>query len=89
MTLWWIGNIVLLAVVIPVVLVILRSVIKPAASIKRRSDDLVVVGSSIVRNLDAVHDLLETQRLVGLTGAGIGRYGAALDEIIPEPAPRR
>jgi hypothetical protein len=89
MTLWWIGNIVLLAVVIPVVLVILRSVIKPAASIKRRSDELVVVGSSIVRNLDAVNDLLETQRLVGLTGAGIGRYGVALDEIIPDPVSRR
>ena len=89
MTLWWIGNIVLLAVVIPVVLVILWSVIKPAASIKKRSDELVVVGGSIVRNLDAVNDLLETQRLVGLTGAGIGRYGAALDEIIPEPTSRR
>lgn len=82
MALWWIGNIVLLAVVIPVVLVILRSVIRPAASIKRRSDELVVVGSSISTNLDAVPDLLETQRLVGLTGAGLGRYGAALDEII-------
>lgn len=82
MALWWIGNIVLLAVVIPVVLVILRSVIKPAASIKRHSDELIVVGSSIVTNLDAVYDLLETQRLVGLTGAGLGRYGAALDEIL-------
>jgi hypothetical protein len=82
MALWWIGNAVLLTVVIPVVLVILRSVIKPAASIKRRSDELIAVGGSIVTNLDAVYDLLETQRLVGLTGAGIGRYGAALDEIL-------
>lgn len=82
MTLWWIGNIVLLAVVIPVVILILRSVIKPAASIKSHSDELIVVGSSIVTNLDAVYDLLETQRLVGLTGAGLGRYGAALDEIL-------
>lgn len=82
MALWWIGNIVLLAVVIPVVIVILISVVKPAASIKRRSDDLIVVGGSIVTNLDSVYDLLETQRLVGLTGAGLGRYGAALDEIL-------
>jgi len=89
MTLWWIGNIVLLAVVIPVVLVILRSVIKPAVSIKEHSDEFVTVGGSIVHNLDAVYDLLETQRLVGLTGAGIGRYGAALDQIIPDPASRR
>lgn len=82
MALWWIGNIVLLAVVIPVVIMILISVVKPAASIKRRSDDLTVVGGSIVTNLDSVYDLLETQRLVGLTGAGLGRYGAALDEIL-------
>jgi hypothetical protein len=87
--LWWIGNIVLLAVVVPVVLVILRSVIKPAASIKKRSDELVSTGGSIVHNLDAVYDLLETQRLIGLTGAGIGRYGAALDQIIPDPVSRR
>ena len=89
MTLWWIGNIVLLAVVIPVVLVILWSVIKPALSIKKHSDELVAVGGSIVTNLDAVYDLLETQRLVGLTGTGIGRYGAALDRIIPDPGTRR
>ena len=82
MTLWWIGNIVLLAVVIPVVVVILLSVLRPAVSIKKRSDELVAVGGSILANLDAVQDLLETQRLVGLTGAGIGRYGAALDEIL-------
>jgi uncharacterized protein YqgC (DUF456 family) len=88
MALWWIGNIVLLVIVIPVVLVILRSVIKPAISIKKHSDELVTVGSSIVTNLDAVYDLLETQRLVGLTGAGIGRYGAALDRIIPDPPTR-
>lgn len=82
MTLWWIGNAVLLAVVIPVVVVILLSVIKPAASIKRRMDDLVILGGSIMGNAGAVNDLLETQRLVGMTGAGIDRYGAALDEIL-------
>ena len=82
MTLWWIGNIVLLAVVIPVVVVILRSVIMPAVSIKRRADDLASLGTSIMINADAVKDLLETQRLVGMTGTGIGRYGAALDEIL-------
>ena len=82
MTLWWIGNIVLLVVVTPVVVVILRSVIIPAVSIKRRSDELVSLGTSIMINSDAVKDLLETQRLVGMTGTGIGRYGAALDEIL-------
>ena len=82
MTLWWIGNIVLLAVVIPVVVVILRSVVMPAASIKRRADGLVALGTSIMVNADAVKDLLETQRLVGMTGEGIGRYGRALDEIL-------
>jgi hypothetical protein len=82
MTLWWIGNAVLIAVVIPVVVLILRSVVMPAASIKRRADGLVALGRSIMVNADGVHGLLETQRLVGMTGAGIGRYGAALDEIL-------
>ncbi len=82
MVLWWIGNIVLLLIVIPVVIVILRSVIRPAVSIRRRSEELAAVGGSIVANLDAVNDLLETQRLVGSTAAGLNRYGAALDEIL-------
>ena len=82
MALWWIGNILLLAVVIPVVLLILRSVLKPAASIKAHSDELMKLGRSISMNLDSVHDLLETQRLVEVTGAGLSRYNAALDEIL-------
>jgi hypothetical protein len=82
MTLWWIGNAVLIAVVIPAVVVILLSVIKPAASIKRRADDLVTVSDSIFLNSGAVGDLQETERLVGMTGAGLGRYGAALDRIL-------
>lgn len=82
MTLWWIGNAVLLAVVIPAVVVILLSVVKPAASIKRRTDDLATLSGSIMVNAGAVDDLLETRRLVGMTGAGIGRYGAALEEIL-------
>lgn len=82
MTLWWVGNAVLLAVVIPVVILLLRNVIRQAASIRKRSDELVTVGGSIVTNLDAVQDLAETQRLVGQTGAGLGRYGIALNEIL-------
>lgn len=82
MTLWWIGNIVLLAVVIPVVLVLMFRVLRPALQIKKQSESVAAVGGSIVTHLNGVNDLLETQRLVGETNAGLGRYGAALDRIL-------
>ena len=82
MTLWWIGNILLLAVVIPIVLVLMFRVLRPALQIKKQSESVAAVGGSIVTHLDSVQDLLETQRLVGETNAGLGRYGAALDRIL-------
>jgi hypothetical protein len=82
MTLWWIGNIVLLAVVIPVVLVLMFRVLRPALQIKKQAEGVAAVGTSISTHLDSVHDLVETQRLVGETNAGLGRYGAALDRIL-------
>lgn len=82
MTLWWIGNIVLLLVVVPVVIVLLRRVKKPVEEIKVGSDVLARTSVSLVVLLDAVDHLPKTRELVGQTGAGVARYGAALDEIL-------
>jgi hypothetical protein len=81
MILWWIGNIVLLLVV-PVVIVLLQRVKKPVKEIKAGSDVLAGTSASLVVLLDAVDQLPKTRELVGQTGAGVSRYGAALDEIL-------
>jgi len=82
MTLWWIGNVVLIAVVLPVVVVILRRVLKPVGEIQERADDLVAVGISIEGKLDSVPDLVRSQYQIRQTRRGLERYGAALDEIL-------
>jgi hypothetical protein len=81
MILWWIGNIVLLLVV-PVVIVLLQRVKKPVKEIKAGSDVLAGTSASLVVLLDAVDQLPKTRELVGQTGAGVSRYGVALDEIL-------
>ncbi len=82
MTLWWIGDIVLVAVVIPVVVLILRRVMAPVREIQAHADDLVAVGSSIESKLDSVPDLVRSQYQIRQTRRGLERYGAALDEIL-------
>ncbi|MDQ3629680.1 MAG: hypothetical protein M3417_00075 [Actinomycetota bacterium] len=82
MTLWWIGNIVLIAVVIPVVIVILRRVMAPVREIQEHAADLVPVAKSIEDKLEAVIHLVRTQYQIKETRRGIRRYGAALDEIL-------
>lgn len=82
MTLWWIGNIVLIAVVLPVVVVILNRVLSSVREIGKRADDLTAVGASIETNLDSVPDLVRSQYQVRQTRRGLERYGAALDEIL-------
>jgi hypothetical protein len=84
MTLWWIGDIVLLVVVVPVVLYLLNGVLSAAKSIVpsvRKIADVTAAGS---KDLDAVPLLLTTQEQVRQTVAGVANYGGSLDVIIDD-----
>jgi len=84
MTLWWIGDIVLLVVVLPIVVYLLGGVLKAATSITpsvRRIADAAAAGS---KDLDAVPLLLTTQDQVRQTVAGVANYGGSLDVIIDD-----
>lgn len=82
MLLWWLGNIVLLLVVVPIVVKLLLDVVAAAVRSRRVADDLAGAGPVLLRHLDAVPELVETQQLVHDTTAGLARYGAALDRIL-------
>lgn len=82
MIIWWLGNIVLLVVIVPVVVFLLVGVVRAATRVKRTLDDIYEVGGDMVSDLDAVPELAITEALVGQTTAGLARYGAALDEIL-------
>lgn len=82
MTLWWIGNIILIAVVIPVVVAILLQVLAPLFQIRWYADDIVEYGAQFGPHLDeAVEELVKTRQLVKEAGAGLGRYVRAIDNL--------
>ncbi len=82
MALWWIGNVVLLVVIAPVVVLLLYGVLASARNVRRALDDIAEVGTMMVADLEPVTELVETDRYVSKTTKGLARYGAALDEIL-------
>lgn len=82
MILWWIGDLLLIAVVLPVVVILLKRVIEVANEINRTVSALARTAPIINSHLNGIPQLLRTQDLVHETTAGLARYGAALDEIL-------
>jgi hypothetical protein len=84
MTLWWIGDIVLLVVVVPVVVYLLNGVLTTARSIVPSVRQIAGVAAAGSKDLDAVPLLLTTQDQVAQTVAGVAGYGGSLDVILDD-----
>jgi hypothetical protein len=84
MTLWWIGNAVLLLAVLPVVVYLLNGVLAAAKSIVPGVERIATVTAAGSNDLDAVPLLLTTQDQVRETVAGIANYGGSLDVIVDD-----
>ena len=84
MILWWIGDIVLLLVIVPVVVYLLRGVLEAARSIVAPVREIATVATAGSRDLDAAALLLTTQDQVARTVAGVAGYGGSLDVILDD-----
>jgi hypothetical protein len=84
MTLWWIGNAVLIVVILPVVVYLLHGVLEAAKSIVPSVQEIGNVASAASKDLDATALLLTTQDQVAQTIAGVAEYGGSLDVIIDD-----
>jgi hypothetical protein len=84
MIFWWIGNIVLIFVIAPVVAILLRGVLAAARTIVPNIQALVPVATAIIRDLDPVYLLLTTQRQVIQTVEVVANYGGSLDVILDD-----
>ena len=84
MTLWWIGNVVLLLVILPVVVYLLRGVLDAARSIVPSVQKIATVAATGSKDLDAAPLLLTTQDQVERTVAGLADYGGSLDVILDD-----
>jgi hypothetical protein len=84
MTLWWIGNAVLLLAVLPIVIYLLNNVLGAARSIVPSVHRIATVAGAASKDLDAVPLLLTTQEQVRQTVAGVADYGGSLDVILDD-----
>jgi hypothetical protein len=84
MTLWWIGDIVLIAVILPVVVYLLRGVLAAARGIVPSVESIASVAAAGSRDLDAAALLITTREQVTQTIAGVANYGGSLDVILDD-----
>ena len=84
MTLFWIGSLLVVLVVLPVVIVLLHGVLTAARSIEPSVDRIAAVTAEASKDLDAVPLLLTTQEHVKTTVAVVADYGGSLDVIIDD-----
>ena len=84
MTLFWIGSLVLLLIVLPVVILLLGSVLTQARSIVPSVERIASVTAAGSKDLDAVPLLLTTQEQVRATVDVVAGYGGSLDVILDD-----
>ncbi len=80
--LWWIGNIIFLFVVIPVVLLFLNRVLRPTMEINSYANDILEHGVALTGALDSVPKLLRTRELTGQVRQSAERYVSTLEGVM-------
>ena len=84
MALWWIGNALLLLVVVPVLVALLNRVLAALERIRGASDDILTGGVALVGELDAVPDLLATTGgTIHAVSVGAVRYAGSVAQLLP------
>jgi len=84
MTLLWIGDALLIVVVLPIVIYLLNATLKAAQSIVPSVRSIAATAAAGSNDLDAVALLLTTQDQVSRTVAGVADYGGSLDVILDD-----
>jgi TctA family transporter len=84
MIFWWIGNLVLLFVVAPVVATLLKGILTAARVIVPNIQAVATVGAAINKDLEPVYLLLTTQAAVVKTVEVVANYGGSLNVILDD-----
>lgn len=84
MVLWWIGNAVLLFVVLPVVIALLNRVLAAAERIRAACDDILAHAVELLGEVDEVPELLATtDAVVAQIAVGATRYAGSVATLLP------
>jgi hypothetical protein len=84
MILYWIGSLLVLLVVFPIVVYLLRGVLQAAAGIAPSVERIAAAATAGSQDLDAVPLLLTTQDQVAKTVETVADYGGSLDVIVDD-----
>ena len=83
MVLWWIGNAVLLLVVLPVVIYLLNRVLAAVERIRGATDQILSGGVALVGELGGVPEALATtDRTVNEVAVGAVRYAGSVAKLL-------
>ena len=83
MVLWWIGNAILLLVVLPVVIYLLNRVLAALERIRAATDDILAGGVELVGELSGVPEgLAITDSTVKQVSVGAVRYAGSVAKLL-------
>ncbi len=83
MVLWWIGNAVLLVVILPVVIALLNRVLAAVERIRGATDEILSGGGALVGELNGVPEALATtDRTVNEVAVGAVRYAGSVAKLL-------
>ncbi|GAB6984344.1 hypothetical protein [Nocardioides pyridinolyticus] len=81
--LWWIGNIVLLVAVVPVLVALLNRVLAALERIRGAADDILAGGGALAADLEGVPETLaETGATVAAVSSGAVRYAGSVGKLL-------
>jgi hypothetical protein len=83
-TLWWIADIVLVVLVLPIVIYLLTGVLRASRSIVQSVDQIERATAAGSKDLDAAGLLLTTRDQVRQTVSLVAGYGGSLDVILDD-----
>ena len=80
---WWIGNAILLLVVLPVVVALLNRVLAALERIRAACDNILAGGGALVGELECVPEgLAMTDATVGAVSVGAVRYAGSVAKLL-------
>jgi hypothetical protein len=83
MVLWWIGNVVLLLVVVPVLVALLNRVLAALERIRGAADETLAGGVRLIGELDEVPDqLAATDSTIREVSVGAVRYAGSVGKLL-------
>lgn len=83
MTLWGLGNFILLVVVVPVLIALLSRVLGALERVRAASDDALAGGVALIGELDGAPDLLATtDRTISEVADGAVRYAGPVSKLL-------